>query len=292
MALAIRPRFPFSRLWVLLWFALSNVLCPLQVHGDEHVSPSKRHELPNWSTLSFEQRSFFTTARSNLALDLCAPGQTEWCMTINSSVADSREEIILRTTDGGALLERKRFSKGRDQRRKRWLYSASELTRERLELNGNGTWEQTSERSLSLPTDSAQVTDSHLLLALANVPRQVTFDVNTDLNFYRVTATPAGEDLVEVSEELAKNTLLAAHGQNKQAGYREVNLVRLSAVALAPLSDKPDFSLLGLSGVILIAFDRQSGLPLELRGRAPRIGQVRLKLQSASPRPDIPAQAQ
>ena len=64
-------------------------------------------------------------------------------------------------------------------------------------------------------------------------------------------------------------------------------LVTVEAVPMEPLEDKPDFSLLGLSGVITIAFDH-SGLPVQLRGRAPRLGQAEVNLQSATLRRSWP----
>jgi hypothetical protein len=63
-----------------------------------------------------------------------------------------------------------------------------------------------------------------------------------------------------------------------------VSLVRLEAEPLQPLPDKPDFSLLGLSGEINIAFDSLSGIPLQLRGKAPRIGTTEINLVAATGR--------
>jgi hypothetical protein len=93
--------------------------------------------------------------------------------------------------------------------------------------------------------------------------------VNTDFNFYRVTAVAAGEDLVEVEADL-----------DGSPNPREVDLVSLAAKPVQPLADKTDFNLLGLSGNIVIAYDRATGIPVQVRGMAPRIGFAELTLKS------------
>jgi hypothetical protein len=48
-----------------------------------------------------------------------------------------------------------------------------------------------------------------------------------------------------------------------------------------PLADKPDFMLLGLSDDISILYDSNNHLPLQLRGRAPKIGRTHIDLKAA-----------
>ena len=50
------------------------------------------------------------------------------------------------------------------------------------------------------------------------------------------------------------------------------------------LAEKPDFSVLGLSGDIILFFDKVTGLPLQVRGTAPRIGDADINLKSVTPR--------
>jgi hypothetical protein len=54
------------------------------------------------------------------------------------------------------------------------------------------------------------------------------------------------------------------------------------------LSDKADFSLLGLQDEIILFFDKNSGLPLQVRGVAPRIGATEIDLKSVTLRPAKP----
>ncbi|MEM0953510.1 MAG: hypothetical protein AAGI24_05150 [Pseudomonadota bacterium] len=232
--------------------------------------------LPGWRELVYEQRSFWASARSTLTLDECAkePG---WCTVIRSEVGDNREEISLRTDRAGMLQTRERFSQGRDQRKKLWSYTARAVHRQRFEpasdeqASSNG-WQQTSDRLINYPDDITGVTDAHLLLALAAADRERQFLVHTDMNFYRVTLTPAGEDLIKLSESL---TLPGP-------SHREVDLVALTATLVGEARDKPDFALLGLSGALHIALDRETGLPLQIHGRAPRLGQITINLARAT----------
>jgi hypothetical protein len=48
--------------------------------------------------------------------------------------------------------------------------------------------------------------------------------------------------------------------------------------------DKNDFDLLGLNAQIILFFDRSSGLLLQVRGQAPRIGATEINLKSVTMR--------
>ena len=228
-------------------------------------------EQPPWRELVYQEQSFFATASSRLVLAPCETDPTAWCLEATSSVAGNRENIRLTALPGGRMLERERFSEGSDRRRKAWRYGMSGVTRERREQDANGEWRLTSRRKLDYPADAGPVTDTLLLLALIDPAKTAGFTVHGDLNFYRVTAAPAGEDRIEVSAGLPGGT----------GRFREVDLVTLSAEPLVTLEDKDDFNLLGLGGDITIAFDRATGLPLQLRGRAPRIGMAEINLKQA-----------
>ena len=235
--------------------------------------------LPPWRKLVFEEQAFWATARSELTLDACQGPGDAWCLEATSSVASNRERISLSARPDGHLLERRRFSEGNDRRRKQWSYGLTGITRERLEPDASGEYRLTSRRKISYPDGERQVTDPLLLLALlkpADTPR--TFLVNTDLNLYRVTATRSGEDMIEVAPGLG----------GVEARHRDTDLVKIEAELIQPAQDKPDFTLLGLSGELLVAFDRATGLPLQVRGRAPRLGYATLTLKLAELREATP----
>ncbi len=235
--------------------------------------------LPAWRHLLFQETAFLATARSELSLDHCEESPGAWCLKASNSVANNRERISLSARPGGHLLQRDRFSEGSSRRRKQWLYGLNSITRERLEPDANGEWQLTSRRKIDYPEGRRQVTDALLLLALLEPAGAAqTFVVNTDLNLYRVTATPAGEDLIEVEPGLG----------GVASRHRDTDLLRIEAELLQPAQDRPDFTLLGLSGELLVAFDRASGLPVQVRGRAPRLGYVVLTLKSAELREPTP----
>ncbi len=228
-------------------------------------------ELPSWQSLVYEQKSFWITATSIITLAHC-DGSELWCLEASNSVADNQETVRVITDDSGRASERQRYSKGSQRRRKRWQFGADAVLRERLEPRGD-TWQATSRRELPYPAGAPLVTDAHLLLALATPDISQEFTVLTDLNFYRVTLVPAGEDLVAADPSLG----LASP-------QREVRLTILRAEPLLVLENKQDFGLLGLTGDIVIAWDRESGLPLQLRGEAPRLGNVVVNLKHYAPR--------
>ena len=243
--------------------------------------------LPVWNTLEYEQKAFWVTATSSVALDPCSGERSQnWCLTAESSVASNRETLTLEAEYTGRLTERKRASVGRERRRiKEWSYSAEGIARRRLEPVSKAAddYQVTSERQLDYPAAAGPVTDAVLLLALAapgSAPGKAQpFIVQTDLNFYRVTATTLGE------ESVAGEFVLDGR---KSGGPRPARLVQLTAEPIKPLADKPDFSLLGLSGDIVIAFDAATGVPLQLRGRAPRVGEATIDLRRASLRKPAP----
>ena len=248
---------------------LSTVICYLTAPTAAGELPESL--LPSWQTLVYEQRTFWATARSRIVLDTCE-SPTDWCADIESEVSDNREKISLRTDAFAGLLSRERYSQGRDRRKKSWSYTNRVVRRLRLEPTEAADWQQTSDRLVRYPENVSRVTDAYLLLALATAHSAQEFVVHTDLNFYRVALQPAGEDLIKAADTLAL----------PGGTHREVDLVSVVASPVGEPLDKADFSLLGLSGELLIALDRETALPLQLRGRAPRLGQVEINLTNVT----------
>lgn len=234
--------------------------------------------LPPWKMLKFQEQAFWATASSRLELSNCDDNRVLWCLRATSSVVSNSENISLSAHPGGRLLQRERASEGSSRRKKTWNFGMSGVTRERSEPDATGEWRKTSSRTLDYPDGDTAVTDPLLLLVLAAPGRQQReFVVNTDFNFYRVEARPAGSDQVAVEADL-----------DGGSSTRQVDLVRLVAEPIPPLQDDPDFSLLGLTGGIVIAFDRDTGIPVQLRGQAPRIGSAELTLKDLERRAPNP----
>jgi len=207
-------------------------------------------------------------------------------------VANSAEQVSASfEPTGGQLQQRSRLSRGKDQRFKLWRYLPDSIVRERRQPDAGSSpdpasWPATSRRELAWPSPTvcACVTDPYVLLLLAgrsldpaSPPRE--YCVNTDLNFYRVSITPAGLETVEVD--------YARNGAAVQTSV-EARVVQIRATPLGTPEDKPDFSLLGLEGDIEVLFAEDSQLPVQLRGQAPRIGVTTIELKAVSLRAELP----
>ena len=130
------------------------------------------------------------------------------------------------------------------------------------------------------------VIDAYALLALAgrfqaSGAAAAEVIVNTEFNFYLVRMTPGGDPPgIKVNYRL-DNSKTAVTGTRNTAAV---------ALAISPVGDqleKYDFSLMGLNGDITILFDEENGLPLQLRGSAPRIGTTEINLKSATLRTPV-----
>ena len=71
-------------------------------------------------------------------------------------------------------------------------------------------------------------------------------------------------------------------------GKRNTSAVALEVAPVGDQPDKYDFSLLGLNGDITILFDADTGLPLQLSGTAPRIGDAEINLKRVTLRKSVP----
>jgi hypothetical protein len=100
--------------------------------------------------------------------------------------------------------------------------------------------------------------------------------VNTDLNFYRVKLTSGNGVPIKADYKVS--------GQEAVSGEFETVAVAIQARAEGKLEDKEDFSVLGLNGEIILFFDPKTGLPLQIRGDAPRIGSTEINLKSVTMR--------
>jgi hypothetical protein len=74
-------------------------------------------------------------------------------------------------------------------------------------------------------------------------------------------------------------------GQERVTGERTAIVVGLQVDPVGTPRGEPEFSLLGLDGQVSILLDRQSRLPLQVRGRAPRIGETYINLVAADFQP-------
>lgn len=267
------------------------VLClALSGHGYGEVTDGKP-QLPAWQVLEFEEQAFWATANSRLELLESQGEAAQWEFKVTSSVVGNSEELILRFEPAsGRALTRERLSKGKEQRLKTFAYRADDILRERHNPQGNANtppaeWPVTNRRTIPYPASAGElvVTNPHLLLLLAQQLQAqgpgASMDVlvHTDLNFYRVRLTCGNGIPVTANYEVT--------GDKASNGQRETVAVALQVSPEGGLTEKEDFSLLGLQGEIILFFDKASGLPLQIRGTAPRIGATDINLKSVTMRP-------
>ncbi|MHA7817808.1 MAG: hypothetical protein ACX93N_15125 [Pseudohaliea sp.] len=267
-------------------------------------------ELPPWQQLVFEQRNFWATARGEVNLKKgVAPLFPESendpfvRLEIQNTVGSSIESIVVDLAPAdGASLARWRLSRGRDQRLKTHRYLADSILRERREPANGGTagdgpaafgagdggWVSSGLTRIDLPAaaEGRTIITPHALFLLLpefldDPGRAGGYLVHTDLNFYRLVASPGSGETIEADFRL---------DEGRVEGRRGTRVLRVRAEPLAGNPEGQDFELMGLSGDIVFLIDRVTGLPLRIRGEAPRIGGAELNLVEAHSRP-APAKA-
>ena len=245
--------------------------------------------VPGWSEVTFEQRSMWTTARSTLSIaarndDLLG---AVWVLQVEESIARNRaQETQLMTPGSGYLLQRNRLSSGKNTRNKEYDYAGEKLVRTRREPGRSSDlppaqWPVTSRKEIPYPAleEGAVLTSMPALLLLAGnvvdaTDQAATLYVHGDVNFYRVRLSVVGEEQLEVNYSLGG-------GDQQIKGERTAHVVSLQVEPVGKQRDDPEFSLLGLEGQVSILLDKQSRLPLQVRGRAPRIGETYINLVAA-----------
>ncbi len=257
------------------------VLCVARAAAAEGDAPV----LPQWQAVDFEQRAYGVIARSRVELD-CQPGEDDALQLSATSVVSSNFETVELTLapQDTRVLHRSRLSRGRDQRYKTFDYLPRQIVRERHEPAAGGDedpeqWPVTSRRKIAYPAeiDGLAVTDAYALLLLADrfqagEQEAVEIAVHTDFNFYRVRLTHGAGQEIPVEYRISGK-------DGKVTGRRSTRAVQLEVSTLGKPIDAPDFNLLGLEDDISLIYERDSGLLLQLRGTAPRIGYTTLNLR-------------
>jgi hypothetical protein len=242
----------------------------------------------NWSELRYEAKSIWATALTKLTLttqESAEFGQVQ-CLLLEGSVAKNTErDIILLAPDSEAVLDRERFTSGKSQRIKQYAYGEDTVTRTRREPNAKDTlpeqqWPVSSEKKLKRPSlqECPVLTVIPALLmqvqAVSSEPDQtLTTCVHSDNNFYRVQMKKSGEEQLKVKYSLAGG---------KVSGKKTADVITVKVDRVGTLDGDSDFSLLGLSSPVVILVGKEAQLPLQVRGKAPRIGDAEINLIAAT----------
>jgi len=249
---------------------------------------------PVWEALEYEQKAFFMTAKSRVEIAVDEDNSQHWQLIAASSVASNSENVTLdmAAADGKALY-RSRLSKGKEQRYKTYNFLPQHIERVRRDPPPKtqlppDEWPVSSRHDIPYPQQAAGkvVTDAYALLALAGrfLASGAAFAeviVNTEFNFYTVRMS-SGADRPSVQANYQLGDQAAVTGERNTLAV---------ALTISPIGDQPDkydFSLLGLNNDITVLFDEDSGLPLQLRGSAPRIGTTQINLKRATLRDPAP----
>jgi len=252
----------------------------------------------SWQMLSFEAKSIWATAQTEISLithDSDKFGKV-WELQLHGNVSSSSEqENIFMTPGSGGLLERDRFTKGKNQRLKHYDYNEKSISRIRREPGAESSaqlppweWPISNTKQLNRPSqeECPVLTAIPSLLIFANkVPeapgQSFGICVHSDHNFYRVTMTVKGEKNLTVNYRLGDT-------QKKVKAKKTTTVIALSVDRVGDEQGEADFSLLGLSSPVTILLDREAGLPVQVRGQAPRLGKTEINLIEANLGPVSP----
>ena len=247
-------------------------------------------QLPSWQVLEYEQKAFWATARSHLEVLPVAGNPNVWVLDVLSSVVDNSEKLTVSFDPAtGSVISRSRISSGKEQRMKSYQYETDFILRERRNAPTDSTmppdqWPVTNTKYVNYPASrgTTVVTSPYMLVLLASQlqaqgpGKSMEVIVNTDLNFYHVKLTSGTGFPVEADYKVT--------GQAPVSGKFETRAVAIQASPEGTLPDEDDFTVLGLDGEIILLFDPKSGLPLQIRGDAPRIGGTEINLKSVTMR--------
>jgi len=278
---------------------LSSLVTGAEAVADTANAMPAPAALPDWQSLEFEQKNMWITASSTVTVEPCPSQAGNWQLSASGSVARNSEQVELyfNAADGRALW-RSRLGQGQEQQRyKSWDFGPEHILRERREPGADPAlppeqWPLTSSRDIAYPPETAErvVTDAYGLLVLADRFQSSAAEfaevlVNSDFNFYRVrfSHVPAGSkgSIIDVNYQLA--------GESQPVtGKRDTHGVALTISPVANNPDKADFSLLGLIDNIQLQFDAGTGLLLQLRGDAPKVGSSVINLKAATLRSPAP----
>ncbi len=245
-------------------------------------------QLPEWRVVEFEQKAFWAIARSRIEVLPVPDNAGLWELYVQSSVVNNSERVRVHfESTTGRALTRSRLTQGKQQRMKLYEYEADFIVRERHNaVSDSGIlpedWPTTSRNELVYPASATDitVTSPYILLMLAQQLQaqgpgeSMDVLIHTDLNFYRVHLISGNGIPIKVDYEIT--------GAGSAVGTRDTLAVSIHAKPDTTLEDKDDFRLLGLNGEIILFFDRVTGLPLQIRGQAPRIGATEINLKSVT----------
>jgi hypothetical protein len=241
-----------------------------------------------WNELRYEAKSLWATALTKLTLatqESAEFGQVQRLLLEGSIAKNSERDMFLLAPKSGAVLERERFTHGKNQRLKQYAYSEQTVGRTRREPGTAARlppqqWPISSEKTLERPSlqecPVLTVIPALLMLAqaVASAPNQtLSTCVHSDNNFYRVQMNKYGEEALDVNYR---------QDGVEVSGKKAADVITMKIERVGAPDGAIDFSLLGLSSPVVILVGKEAQLPLQVRGSAPRIGKTEINLIAAT----------
>lgn len=247
--------------------------------------------LPAWEVMEFEKQAFWATATSRFELQPAANAEDRWRLDVASVIPRNAEYVtVLFDTKTGRMIKKDRLSEGMTEKRlKSYAFLPQFIKRERRDPKRATDappqeWPLSSTLHVNYPDTRGEtlITDGYMLPILASQLLQqgngaaMEVLVHTDNNFYRVRLICGNGIPVDAD--------YAVSGGDSVRGMRDTMGVAMHVRPEGSLPDKDDFNFLGLSGEIILLFDRDTELLLQVRGDAPRIGTTEINLKSVTMR--------
>lgn len=275
----------FSRIKFRFLTYLALILWPALLHG----SAAPTLSLPVWQGLEFEYKAFWATARSSVEVFRDTEDPDILRLSADNSVASAiswngEKKRLKMSATNGQLLQRSRYSNGNSERMKIYDYLPQHIARERRDPGeiadqAPEEWPLSNRVRIKYPQllpEKAVITDSYALLVLADrfkdsPEKSKHVIVQTDFNFYQVRMTHSIDITIPVNYKIK--------GGKRISGPRKASAVTLLVEPLGELHEEADFDLMGLHGRLILLFDKETGVPVQLRGSAPRIGDAQIDLK-------------
>ncbi|MEM8998590.1 MAG: hypothetical protein AAGF23_27650 [Acidobacteriota bacterium] len=245
-----------------------------------------RPERVGWSELEYRASKLFVTAEAAVSLER---RDGDMLMQLGSEVLGRRSETRLWIdASTGRSIREERLKLHRDAALRAYVYGADHALkiryRERPLKEGRGPLESWVEKSRErqpfgaagdpLPDDVT--TPSALLYLLAASPLGATGDLFEAPIF-------ADEQLVTARAEVVE--LVSFSGEIQRLGgagiHRPGQTLRIRLTGRDPAGAAVDLGLLGLEGDLEVLIERDTRLPLAIRGAMPVVGTLDVKLRAA-----------
>ncbi len=301
----------FSMLRSLLQVGLLALALIQGLVGSSSVLAGQQPATPPWTELAYAKNYLWLKASTSLSLSpvtaasvadtwlslermkpVCPGGDTLWQLRVQGQLGNSREQVsIWMDPDTLQVYQRSRLSEGKQRRMKQYRLLEQGIYRVRREpLDAERglspeLWSKSSEMQRSFPealsASPPLLSPYALLVAVSSGPLSKPGDswtqyLYTDVDYLRVEMAVTGVEEVAVDYRLLSGNTTR---EVKEPVAALVVSLQVQPVGAAP---EDEFELMGLTGPVSILLDPVRGLPLQIRGTAPKMGETAIDLIRAA----------